>query len=78
MALFVRQDENRSELQNKLATELQERARQKAKEAELPDGVTDSQYIKNTKQSSGLLWLWLLIGAFVVVGSIYLVIATAE
>jgi hypothetical protein len=76
MALFVRQEENRSELQQRLATELQDRARKKAEEAELPDGVTDSQYLKGTKQTTSLLWVWLLIGVFVIGFIIYLIIKT--
>jgi F0F1-type ATP synthase assembly protein I len=76
MALFVRQDENRSELQQRLATELQDRARKKAEEAELPDGITDSQYIKGTKESSSLLWAWILIGVLVVAVAIFLIIKT--
>lgn len=74
MALFVRQDENRSELQQRLATELQDRAKKKAQEAELPDGVTDSQYIKGTKESSGLLGVWLAIGVLVVAAAIFLIV----
>jgi len=77
MALFVRQDENRSELQQRLATELQDRARKKAEEAELPDGVTDSQYIKGTKESSSLLWAWLVIGVLVVAAVIILIVKTS-
>lgn len=77
MALFVRQDENRSELQQRLATELQDRARKKAEEAELPDGVTDSQYIKGTKESSSLLWVWLVIGVLVVAAVIILIVKTS-
>ena len=77
MALFVRQDENRSELQQRLATELQDRARKKAEEAELPDGVTDSQYIKGTKESSILLWAWLVIGVLVVAAVIILIVKTS-
>jgi F0F1-type ATP synthase assembly protein I len=77
MALFVRQDENRSELQQRLATELQDRARKKAEEAELPDGVTDSQYIKGTKESSSLLWAWLVIGFLVVAAVIILIVKTS-
>jgi len=78
MALFVRQDENRSELQQRLATELQDRARKKAEEAELPDGVTDSQYIKETKEGSSLLGLWIVIGVVVVGLAIFLIIKTAK
>jgi len=74
MALFVRQDENRTELQKRVASELQDRARKKAEEAELPDGVDDSAYIKGTEQSNGLLWLWLTVAGLAVVAIIILII----
>lgn len=77
MALFVRQDDNRSELQERLASELQDRAKKKAEAAELPDGVTDSQFVKNTQESSKLLWLWIVLGALLLIGAIYLVVKTA-
>ena len=76
MALFVNQTSNRTQLQERLAAELNEKAKQKAKldETELPDGVTDSRYLKDTKTTSSLMWLWILIALFVVVGGILLVI----
>jgi hypothetical protein len=74
MALFVRQDENRTELQKRLATELQDRARKKAEEAELPDGVTDSQFLKDTKQTTGLLWLWMVVAGLAIAAVVFLVI----
>ncbi len=61
MALFIKQDDNRSELQSKLAAELQERAKERAKMADRPDGVEDSQYIKGTKVTTSLAWVWILI-----------------
>ncbi|MFY9227876.1 MAG: hypothetical protein WAO28_00920 [Candidatus Microsaccharimonas sp.] len=76
MALFVRQDENRTELQTRIAAELQEKARKKAEEAELPDGVTDSQYIKDTKQTSSLAWVWLIV-FFIVIGLIIWLIVSS-
>lgn len=78
MALFLKQEENRSPMQEKIAAELQEKARQRAKDAELPDGVNDSHYIKGTKQTSSLAWVWVLIGIIVVGLIIWLVIATAK
>ena len=78
MALFVRQDENRSELQQRLATELQDRARKKAEQAELPDGVTDSEYIKGTQEGSRLLGLWIVVGVLVVAAAIFVIIKTAQ
>jgi hypothetical protein len=78
MALFIKQQDNRSPMQERIAAELQEKARAKAKEAELPNGIDDSQFIKGTKQTSSLAWVWVLIG-FIVVGLIiWLVIATAQ
>jgi len=78
MALFVRQDENRSELQKQVATQIQERARAKAKEAELPDGITDSAYIKGTKQTTGLAWLWAIVSILGVGVVIYLMIKSGS
>jgi len=61
MGLYVKQSDTRSQLQEKLAQELQDRAREKAKQAELPDGVDDSAYIQGTKVTSSLAWAWILI-----------------
>lgn len=76
MALYVRQSDDRSELQKRLATELQEKAKQKAREADRPDGVTDSNYLKDTKQTTGLMWAWVLIGIVAVAIIIYIVVQT--
>jgi hypothetical protein len=61
MALFIRQDENRTELQKRLAAELQDRAKKNSKLTDRPDGVDDSQYIEGTKKTTSLAWAWLLI-----------------
>jgi type VI protein secretion system component VasF len=61
MALFIRQDEQRTELQKRLATELQDRAKKRSKLTDRPDGVEDSQYIKGTKTTTSLAWAWLII-----------------
>lgn len=78
MALFVRQDENRTELQQRLATELQARARDKAKQAEQPDGIEDSAFIKGTKQTSSLAWVWGIVFLLVVAAIIFLVIQSSN
>jgi hypothetical protein len=60
MALFIRQDDERSELQKQVAAELQRKARDNSlKAAERPDGVDDSQYIKSLKKTSSLAWIWI-------------------
>lgn len=73
MALFIRQDDKRSELQSRIAAELQEKARTKAKEQELPDGITDSNYIKNTKQTSRSAWIW-IVGVFFAIAAVIMII----
>lgn len=78
MALFIKQNDNRSQLQERLAAELQERAKQNAAKADLPDGVTDSNYMKDMKQTTSLLWLWILI-AFAAIGvTIWLTVQSAS
>lgn len=70
--MFLRQDDKRTDLQQRLADELREKAK---KQYELenhprPDGVDDSQFMKEFTGSSRWLWLWLLIAAALVVAVI--------
>ena len=74
MGLFIRQEEQRTDLQQRVAAELQEKMRAKAAQADQPDGVDDSQYIKGTKQTTSLMWVWALIALFVIAGVIFLII----
>lgn len=73
MGLFIRQDDNRSELQRRLAAELNEKARKRAEleNQPLPDGVDDSAYIKDTQSTSKFAWIWIL---FIVAGIIATII----
>lgn len=75
MALFIRQNEERSELQQRLAAELQEKARKKAI-GEQPDGVTDSAYLKDTKSTTSLAWVWIAITVFIVGGFLFYVVVS--
>ncbi|MBC7868973.1 hypothetical protein H7X69_02225 [Candidatus Saccharibacteria bacterium] len=74
MALFIRQSDDRSKLQERLAAELQERAKQRDALSDRPDGVDDSQYMKGTKQTSSLAWVWILISIIVIVAFIWLTV----
>ncbi len=67
MGLYLQQKNERSELQQRIAAELAEKAKKKADgEAERPDGVTDSAYLEKTKKTTSLAWAWLVIAiAFV-------------
>lgn len=72
MGLFIRQDDNRSELQRRLAAELNEKARKRAEleNQPLPDGVTDSAYVKDTQATSKYAWIWILLIVLGVVATI--------
>lgn len=74
MALFIRQSDDRSKLQERLAAELQERAKQRAALSDRPDGVDDSQYMKGTKLTSRLAWVWILIIMFAAVAFVWLTV----
>lgn len=61
MGLFVRQDEERSELQKRIATELQEKARARAEAENQLDDIEKMRYLDGTKRTTSLAWVWVLI-----------------
>ncbi|PID32773.1 hypothetical protein CR956_00695 [Candidatus Saccharibacteria bacterium] len=62
MGLHVKQNQRRSELQEKLDADLRAKMEaQSKKDLETPDGVSDSAYIEGTKKTTSLAWAWLLI-----------------
>jgi hypothetical protein len=66
MALFIKQDEQRSQLQEKIAADLASRLNSQPIE---PSEPVQSTLLDNQHQSSPLLWLWLLLfvlGALVI------------
>lgn len=68
MGLFVKQDQERSELQQKIAADIAERQRAKAEsDASPPDGVNDSRMIEGTSHMSrtGFIIMIVLIAAAV-------------
>ena len=70
MGLFIRQDENRSQLQERLAAELRERAKLQAGGSEPIDQATKSNYIKDTEQTSDRALIWFVIAGVVIIGGI--------
>ena len=68
MGILVRQDEKRSQYQEKLAAELRERAARQASGSEPLDQTKKSNYIKDTNQTSERAWLWAILATIVVVG----------
>lgn len=77
MALFIRQNEERSELQQRLAAELQAKAKARAEsEATPPDGVDDTKYIEGTKQTTSLAWVWIAI--FLVAAALFVIYVVTQ
>ena len=76
MSLHMKRTETRSELQNKLAEELQDRLKNKPQPFDQPDGVDDSRYIEHTKQTTSLAWVWVLIFLSIVGLIVWLIVAT--
>ena len=54
MSLYLKQQDTRSDLQEKVSKDLQERARQKAKQSDRPDGVDDSRFVEGLRALSKL------------------------
>lgn len=63
MGLYVRRDEQRSKLQERIAADLRAKTATEAGGTEpVTDMMEQSNYMDNTKTSSGLLGVWLVIG----------------
>lgn len=80
MGLYVRQDEQRTKLQEKIAADLRAKAAEKAKsEIEGPkyDGAEDAGIVQDTHASSPLLGVWLAIGVVTVGVVIYLIVRSS-
>ena len=77
MALFLNQQNERTELQKRIAAELAEKAKKKALETDgdRPDGVSDSAYLEKTKTTTSLAWVWVLIVVAFIGICIWLVVA---
>lgn len=67
MGIIVNREENRTDLQKRIAAELTEKAKKKPDfTQDRPDGIEDSAYIEGTKKTTSLAWLWaVVIVAFV-------------
>lgn len=62
MGIILKQTENRSELQKRIALDLAEKAKKKNPDpADMVDGVEDSAFVKGTKNTTSLAWVWVLI-----------------
>ncbi len=78
MALFINQENTRTKLQQKVANDLAEKAKKRAiEERDRPDGVEDSEYLKNSKRTTSLAWVWVVIIVVAMALSIWLVVISS-
>lgn len=79
MGIIVNQQDNRTELQKRIATELADKAKKKkARQDEMIDGVEDSAYIKDTQHTTSFAWVWIVIIAAIVIGAVVYMIVSGN
>lgn len=76
MALFIKQNEERSKLQERLVAELQEKSKKNFEKANGLD-IDDSEYMKDLKETTSLSWVWLIISIVAAIVVIWLVIVSS-
>jgi cytoskeletal protein RodZ len=79
MGIMMNQQDNRTELQKRIAAELSDKAKKKADQpkGEMPDGVDDSAYVEHTKQTTSYAWVWIVLVAVGAVALLWYFVATA-
>ena len=74
MGMYLKQQESRSELQERIAAELKAKADLKSKiENEPKDAIEDSAYVQGYKRTTTLAPVWLLIFFAAIVVFIYFI-----
>lgn len=73
MGLFIRQDENRSELQERLAAELRARAMSQSQGSEPIDQTKNSNYVKDSERiSNRTVTTVVIVAAFIAIVVAYI------
>lgn len=79
MGIIVNQDDNRTELQKRIAEQLNDKARKKPDVlADSPDGVEDSAFVKDLAGSKATMWVWWVLGLVVIAVFVYLYITAGN
>lgn len=61
MGLYLKEETERTELQKRVAKNLDDKSKKAHDILESPDFVDDSAYMKDMKKSSNALWLFVLL-----------------
>jgi hypothetical protein len=79
MGIIVNQEDNRTELQKRIAAELTDKdKKRKARTDKMPDGVDDSAYIEGTKQTTSLAWVWIVIVVVAVIAAVGFIVISGK
>lgn len=73
MGIVLKQTDSRSKYQEKIASELQEKLKNKSLESDTSDHVSKSAYLENTKQSNFMSKVWLILAflTIIVIGILF-------
>lgn len=71
MGLYTEQEVEKTELQKRIAEGLQDKAKRARELTDGPDLVEDTAYLKGTKKTTSLAWVWVLIVIAAVAVTIY-------
>ena len=71
MGLYTEQEVEKTELQKRIAVGLQDKAKRARELTDGPDLVEDTAYLKGTKKTTSLAWVWILIVIAIVAVTIY-------
>jgi len=78
MGIILNDADTRSELQKRVAAELQAKSKVKMPDTTEVDGVEDSSYIENTRKTTSIGWLWIVVVVIAVIAVVSLVIASSR
>ena len=77
MGMYIRQENNRTKLQEQIAADLAKKARNNSLDDNgRPDGVDDSAYLEKTKSTTSLAWVWVIVGFLFVVTLVWLAVVS--
>jgi hypothetical protein len=72
MGLFVNQNDQRSELQTKIAADLS--ARLNKEPGEFSAKKTQPTILDNQRPTSPLAWIWIIVGIIAIAGIVYVLV----
>lgn len=67
MAIILKQTDTKTKYQEKIANDLKDKLKNKSLELDTSDHITNSSFLENTKQTSFMSKIWLLLVVVVII-----------